>query len=43
MLPPPVGGLTGPLYEEGKRGPSRGLVVLVVLDTTTIIPFPRGA
>ena len=36
------GFLTGPLYEEGERGPFRGLLVLVVIDTTTIIPLPRG-
>ena len=34
--------LTGPLYEEGERGPFRGLLVLVVIDTTPIIPFPGG-
>ena len=42
MLPPPLGFLTGPLYEEGERDPFRGLLVLVVIDTTTIIPTPRG-
>ena len=38
----PFGFLTGPLYEEGERGPFRGLLVLVVIDTTPIIPTPRG-
>ena len=33
---------TGPLNEEGERDPFRGLLVLVVIDTTPIIPFPRG-
>ena len=33
---------TGPLNEEGERDPFRGLLVLVVIDTTTIIPTPRG-
>ena len=42
MLPPPLGFLTGPLYEEGERDPFRGLLVLVVIDTTTIIPLPGG-
>ena len=37
MLPPAVGMLTGPLNEEGERDPSRGLLVLVVIDTTTMI------
>ena len=41
MLPPPLGFLTGPLYEEGERGPFRCLLVLVVIDTTTIIPTRR--
>ena len=42
LLGRPSGFLTGPLYEEGERGPFRGLLVLVVIDTTTIIPTPRG-
>ena len=42
MLPSLLGLLTGPLNEEGERDPIRGLLVLVVIDTTTIIPFPGG-